>query len=72
MYMVTMLTHLDWPHIPCFAHTLQLGVKAGLNIKEITNAAARKIVGNFKKSSLASNELKLGQKQLDLPQHLLL
>ena len=72
--MVTMTTHLDWPHIRCFALTLQLSVKARLKIKEITNAAvaARKLVGHFKKSSLASNELKSCQKQLDLPQHSLL
>ena len=37
--MVNMSTHLDWPHIRCFAHTLQLSVKAGLKIIEITNAA---------------------------------
>ena len=72
--MVTMTTHLDWPHIRCFALTLQLSVKARLKIKEITNAAvsARKLVGHFKKSSLASNELKSRHKQLDLPQHSLL
>lgn len=48
--MVTMTTHLEWPHIRCFAHTLQLSVKAGLKIKEISSAAAaaRKLVGHFK------------------------
>lgn len=72
--MVTMTTHLDWPHIRCFAHTLQLSVKAGLKIKEISSAAAaaRKLVGHFKRSSLASNELKSRQRQLDLPEHSLL
>jgi hypothetical protein len=72
--MVTMTSHLNWQHIRCFAHTLQLSVKAGLKIKDISNAAAaaRKLVGHFKKSSLASNELNSRQKQLDLPQHSLL
>ena len=37
--MVIMSTHLDWPHICFFAHTLQLSVKALLKIIEITNAA---------------------------------
>ncbi|XP_033731640.1 zinc finger BED domain-containing protein 4-like [Pecten maximus] len=55
-------------------HTLQLSVKAGLKVKGIASAAAaaRMLVGHFKKSTLAANDLRARQKQLGLPHHSLL
>ena len=42
----------DWDDLPCFGHTLQLAVKAGLDLAIISRLTAmcRKIVGHFKNS----------------------
>lgn len=72
------MTHMDtvtWR--PCFAHTLQLCVNAGLSNREVTElpkllAKARAIVGHFRRSPLATSQLLQAQKQLDIPQHKLL
>ena len=53
-------TLTGWPHFGCAAHTLQLSVNAGLNHPIIDKAisAARKFVGHFKHSVVASTALK--------------
>ena len=56
---------VQWKRHPCFAHTLQLGVKAGLTIPAVANilASCRKIVGHFKHSYLAQNALEKKQER---------
>lgn len=46
-------------HVSCFAHTLQLAVDDGLKLEEIDIAAtkARKLVGHFNRSTVASDAL---------------
>jgi len=53
-------TLMRWPHFGCAAHTLQLSVNSGLNHPIIDKAisAARKLVGHFKHSVVASTALK--------------
>ena len=65
---------LGWPDIPCFGHTLQLCVEAGLKIDMVSRltGAARKLVGHFKHSSLAMSALKEKQKTLNVPEHTLI
>ena len=50
---------LQWTHIPCFAHTLQLRLRLAFKEESISNllARCRSIVGHFKHSSTASSEL---------------
>jgi len=62
---------------PCFAHSLQLCVNTSLNSREVSDlpkvlAKARTIVGHFRRSPLASNQLEKAQQQLNLPRHKLL
>ena len=59
---------VQWKRHLCFAHTLQLGVKAGLTIPAVANilASCRKIVGHFKHSYLAQNAL---EKKTGKPQY---
>ena len=65
---------LNWRHIPCFENTLQLGVQAGLRLSSVSVvvARARKIVGHFKHSCVASTALLDKQKALKLPEHKLI
>ena len=51
--------HQKLRHIPCFAHTLQLGVRAGLELPSVSSVLSRccKIVGHFHHSYVAQNEL---------------
>ena len=60
-----------WPHFGCAAHTLQLSVNAGLTHPTIdkATAAARKLVGHFKHSVVATTALKEKQVQLNIKQH---
>lgn len=60
---------------PCVAHTLQLVIKDGcMDHSKISNVVkkAKKLVGNFKKSSKNTKILKSLQKQLNLPEHRLI
>lgn len=52
----------------CAGHSLQLAIKAGLNLPEITKAvdAARRVVGHFCHSSVATCALKEKQSQLGI------
>ena len=48
----------NWGDLPCFGHTLQLSVKAGLDLPPLISrltAVCRKIVGHFKHSVVAMN-----------------
>ena len=61
-----------FPDLGCFAHTLQLIVNAGVLSQRAlvdTLAVCRKIVGHFRRSSLAYCRLKEIQKNLGLAQH---
>ena len=64
----------DWDDLPCFAHTLQLAVKAGLDLPVINRLSAicRKIVGHFKHSVLAMEALREKQRNMNIAQHSLL
>ena len=57
-----------WPDVACFGHTLQLSVRAGLNITAISQmvAVVRKIVAHFKHSALATTSLKSKQASLKI------
>ena len=61
----------DWDDLPCFGHTVQLGVRAGLDHPLISrlNAVCRKIVGHFKHSFVAMGTLREKQWSLNIPQH---
>ena len=60
--------------IPCAGHSLNLAVQDALAVKGVKNALARakKVVEHFNHSRLDSEELKVKQKQLDLPPHCLI
>ena len=66
---------LDWPHFPCFAHSLQLAIRNGFDaVPQIKNAiaAGKRVAAHFRRSVLATKELTLRQKQMDLPSHKLI
>ena len=59
-----------WPHFGCAAQTLQLSVNAGLShpTTDKAIATARKLVGHFKHSVVATTALKEKQVQLNIKQ----
>lgn len=61
-------------HINCEAHTLQLAVNDALQLENIICVIqkARKIVGHFKHSTLATQEVHETQMELNLPQETLI
>ena len=64
----------DWGDLPCFTHTLQLAVNAGLEINTISRLSGpcKKIVTHFKHSVVATTALHERQITRNLPQHSLL
>ena len=62
----------DWGELPCFGHTLQLAVNAGLEINSISRLsdACKKIVAHFKHAVIATTALH--ERQVTIPQHSLL
>ena len=58
-----------WASVNCAAHTLQLCVNEGLQIRSIAAllASGRKLVGHFKHSSKATAALAQKQKQMNMP-----
>ena len=56
--------------LSCAAHRLQLCVEKGLSIGAITRAvgAAKKLVGHFRHSALATSELRKRQESMGIPQ----
>ena len=73
---MVLASHLleNWGDLPCFGHTLQLAVKAGLDLPLISRltATCRKIVGHFKHSVVATSALREKQQSLNIPQHQLI
>ena len=65
---------LEWNHLPCFAHTLQLAVNKGLdsNVLIQLSSLGRKLVSHFEYSSLATAALSHKQEQMNLPNHRLI
>ena len=61
-------------HFPCFAHTLQLSNKNGLNVSQVQRVLGRckKLVEHFKKSTKETYKLREKQEMLKLPQHKLI
>lgn len=56
------------PHIPCFAHSINLVIQKGLFEISATHSKVKRIVKYFKKSTLATEKLLLTEKQMDFPQ----
>ena len=56
-------------HLGCTGHTLQLAIKAGLDLPDVEKmtAAARRLVGHFRHSSVAHVALKKCQESLGKP-----
>ena len=70
--MVKAMHDASYPDLGCFAHTLQLIVRAGVLSQRAvidTLAVWRQIVGHFKHSSLVYSRLKEIQQNLGLQQH---
>ena len=68
------LNDLEWSHLPCFAHTLQLAVNKGLYVDSLNQLSSlvRKLVSHFKHSALATVALRKKQEQMNVPTHHLL
>lgn len=60
--------------ISCAGYSLNLAVQGALAVKGVKNvlARAKKVVEHFNHSRLDSEELKVKQKQLNLPPHCLI
>ncbi|KAI7789629.1 putative zinc finger BED domain-containing protein 1-like [Triplophysa rosa] len=56
--------HLHWDHIPCFAHMLNLIVKAALKEVQAILQTVKTIVEYFHRSTVASDKLKATQTQM--------
>jgi hypothetical protein len=66
--------YVPWQSVPCFAHTLQLGVNDGIatvEIEEVVDACNR-LVAHFHRSALATQSLWEKQTSLQMPQHRLI
>jgi hypothetical protein len=63
-----------FPHVTCFAHTLNLATQRGLKVPQMERllAKVRKIVSFFHKSTTASAMLKSKQTMLQIPTHKLI
>jgi hypothetical protein len=73
--MVKAMSDAKLPDLGCFAHTLQLVVNDGvLSQRAVIDliATARKIVGHFRRSCLAYDQLREIQRNLGLPEHCLI
>ncbi|XP_035799093.1 E3 SUMO-protein ligase ZBED1-like [Amphiprion ocellaris] len=69
--MVSAVWKTYWKHIPCFAHTLNLIVKADTSLESILEKCGA-VVRFFHHSTKATDKLKEVQSQLQLPQHRLM
>lgn len=72
--MVNAVAKVGWRHVPCFGQSIQLAVKAGLQLPAVAQVTARcrKVVGHFSHSCNAQNALAVKQVQLEVPQHKLI
>ena len=68
------VTHLQWQHLACAAHTLQIAVKSGLSLQPVSDVLkrCRKLVGHFRHSIVVQNLLEEKQERLELPKHKLI
>ncbi len=64
-----MLQSNNWETVRCVAHLLQLCINEGLENSTINRAiaAARKLVGHFKHSCLATTQLLIRQERMGIP-----
>ena len=69
--MTAALNSLECGHLPCFSHTLQLAVYEGLDANSLNqlSSLARKLVGHFKHSALATAALRQKQEKMNVPKH---
>ncbi len=60
---------IEWPHVGCFAHTIQLSIKKAMEVPEVAKALgrARHLVGHFHHSVKSTNILRQKQKDLHYP-----
>ena len=65
------VSKMEWTSCPCFGHTLQIAVRAGLQLPHISGLSARcrKLVGHFRHSYNEQNALERKQEQLQLKKH---
>ena len=72
---VSAINLLGWSdrHVPCFSHTLQLGVQKAMAIPSVSRALGRcrRLVGHFHHSSKSNYLLQKKQEALNHPQHAL-
>jgi len=54
----------QWTHLPCFAHTLNLTVQEGLKEIKTVQEKVKEIVEFFHRSTVASEKLKVVQRQM--------
>ncbi|KAK7883941.1 hypothetical protein WMY93_027064 [Mugilogobius chulae] len=61
-------------HIQCFAHSLNLASQKALKIPQVSRLLGRikRVTAFFRRSAIASHQLKLKQEQLQLPKHKLI
>lgn len=64
---VNAVTLMRIKHIPCFAHSLNLGVQTGLRAIDDLHSKTKTIVAHFKRSTVAANKLAATQKQKSVP-----
>ena len=67
--MTAALSSLEWSHLSCY--TLWLAVNKGLDANSLNqlSSLARKLVGHFKHSALATVALRQKQEQMNVPKH---
>lgn len=65
---------LEWMNLPCFSHTLQLGVEKVLKLPQVAKAIAqcKRIATHFHHSSKSTYILKQKQNNLGIKEHLIL
>ena len=65
------VSKMRWSSFPCFGHTLQIAIRAGLQLPSLSRSSARcrKLVGHFRHSYNEQNALERKQEQLQLKQH---
>ena len=66
------VSKMKWTSCPCFGHTLQIAVRAGLQLPHISGLSAhcrKLLVGHFRHSYNEQNALERKQEQLQLKKH---
>lgn len=67
-------SHLDWPHMGCLGHCLNLIVKKGLRLPNVSKLVSkvRRLFAHFRRSHISAQQLREKQIQLTIPTHKLL